>query len=219
MIRHIIATALVLTLMACQNAHGGQSKKPMPSFDKVTKTVLKNFKKQNAGDPEAIISQSQVRPIFGQLKRLGWIVAEEKQILEAVPSDSDFVVRQLRTPAGEKFMRQAGSFPEAYDRLDRLSRLPHGQQTVRDLIRGPDGYKMIQYMTTSRGGVELGKMLSKDPGGKGFNQPTGRIYTVKMLLARLKTEYADATGKTKSKTVKLKQAKPKKVAPTERLKN
>ena len=45
---------------------------------------------------------------------------------------------------------------------------------------------MIEYMTQSRGGRELGKMLSKAPNGADFNQPTGRIYTLDGLLAQLK---------------------------------
>ena len=36
-------------------------------------------------------------------------------------------------------------------------------KTVRDLIRGPDGYKMLQYMTTSAGGRQMGKQLSNAP--------------------------------------------------------
>jgi hypothetical protein len=83
-------------------------------------------------------------------------------------------------------------YPNGYDRIDRLSRLPLGQQTVRDLIRGPGGEKMVAYMTTASGGKELGKMLSNDPQGKQFNAPTGRIYTVAMLLDRMKQSQAAA---------------------------
>ena len=82
---------------------------------------------------------------------------------------------------------------DAYDRLDRLSRLPHGQQTVRDLIRGPDGYKMIEYMTTAPGGKELGNQLSNAPQGKDFNAATGRIYTAEKLLLRLEQSRAAAS--------------------------
>ena len=55
-------------------------------------------------------------------------------------------------------------------------------------------------MTTAPGGKELGKQLSDDPDGKRFNTPTGRIYTVPLLLSRLQESYAaalKAAGKTK----------------------
>ena len=38
-------------------------------------------------------------------------------------------------------------------------------------------------------------MLSRDPGGANFNQPTGRIYTEKMLVQELKRAYAAAQKK------------------------
>ena len=74
----------------------------------------------------------------------------------------------------------------------RWSGLAHGQQTVCDLIRGPDGYKMIEYMTTAPGGKNLGKQLSRGPKGRDFNKQTGRIYTAKALLERLKESHNEA---------------------------
>ena len=98
-------------------------------------------------------------------------------------------------------MRQISSYPNAYDLLDRLSRLPRGRQTVRDLIRGPDGYKMLQYMTTSAGGRQMGKQLSNSPGAGKFNEPTGRIYTAEDLLRRLEQSRAAAAKPRKSRPV------------------
>ncbi len=65
---------------------------------------------------------------------------------------------------------------------------------------GPDGYKMLQYTTTTSGGGELGKMLSNSPGAGDFNASTGRIYTVDGLLDRLRQSRAasvKAAGKRK----------------------
>ena len=55
---------------------------------------------------------------------------DDKQILERVPAKDEFLAEQLRTRSGRKFMRQISRYDNAYDRLDRLSRLPHGEQTV-----------------------------------------------------------------------------------------
>jgi hypothetical protein len=83
-------------------------------------------------------------------------------------------------------MRQISKMALAYDRIDRLAPLPHGQQTIRDLIRGPDGYKLIAYMTGTSGGTQLGRMLSTSPNAAGFNSATGRIYTAEALIEKLK---------------------------------
>ncbi len=133
-----------------------------------------------------------------QLRRNMLPLPDYKQILERVPAKDEFLAEQLRTPGGRKFMRQISRYDDAYDRLDRLSRLPHGQQTVIDLIRGPDGYKMLEYMTTTPGGEALGEQLSNAPKGKNFNRTTGRIYTAETLLKRLE----------QSRAATLKSAKP-----------
>jgi len=165
----------------------------LPSFSAVKELVLREFDKFPDHQPADIISRGQVEPVFRQLAGLGWQVADWREILEAVPADGDFLVKQLRTPGGRKFMRGIAKYPDAYDRLDRLGRLPYGKNTIRALIRGPGGYKLIEYMTTASGGRELGRQLSNAPKGKNFNDPTGRIYTAKLLLARLKESYTAAS--------------------------
>jgi len=72
-------------------------------------------------------------------------------------------------------------------------RLPHGEQTVHDLIRGPGGDELIKYLTATRGGASMGKLLSHSSGAADFNKPTGRIYTVAALVDRLQKSYAAAS--------------------------
>src|SRR4029079_4973518 len=123
------------------------------------------------------------------LKLLGWVVRDRAEIMKLVPGESEFIVRELRSAEGRTFMRQSGKYPLAYDRIDRLSRMIMGEKNVRALIRGPDGYKMIQYMTSTPYGRNMGQMLSQDPRGADFNSPTGRLYTADALLGRLQQSY------------------------------
>ena len=165
--------------------------KPIPPFNRVEKTVMQYYEKipgYKAGD---LITQKEVEPLLEQLEKQG-LPLDIKQLLAKVPAKGEFLVRLLSTPKGRRFMRRIATYPNGYDRLDRLSRLPRGHQTVRTLVGDPQGEKMIEYMTTSKGGKELGKMLSKDPGGANFNAPTGRLYTVTLLLGELKKSRAAA---------------------------
>ena len=173
-------------------ASAADGQKGPTSFTEIKRAVLRHFDKTPDYRSGDIISRSDVESLFGRLERLGWTAADRKEILKAVPADNNFLVKQLRAPAGRKFMRNIAKYPDAFDRLDRLSRLPYGKNTIKALIRGPDGYKMIEYMTTTHGGRQMGKMLSDAPKGTGFNKPTGRIYTVKQLLTRLKQSYESA---------------------------
>jgi hypothetical protein len=164
----------------------------LPDFavvEQQTKAHFKAIKDLQAGD---LISRDQVEELFEVLARFGWQVADRDEILAQVLSESDPLVKRLRTKAGKKFMRQAAGYPQAYDRLDHLERLSDGRRILDRLIEGPDGYKLIEYLTTSSGGKNMGKMLSEAPGGDKFNKATGRIYTQEQLLDRLKESYTKA---------------------------
>ena len=176
---------LAMGLVAAQAAGS-----PIPSLAKVRETVLQPFEAQEDYQPGDLITRAQVEPLLGRLRKLGLPLPDAKKILADVLPADGFLPEQFATPAGRCFMRQISCYASAYDQLDRLSRLPRGRQTIRDLIRGPDGYKLLQYMTTTRGGRQMGKMLSNSPGAGDFNAPTGRIYTVDDLLLRLKKSRA-----------------------------
>jgi len=198
--RRGILLGLTIVLGSLQAAAGAPATKSglpsLPKFNKVEEAVRGHLRKQSGYRSGDILSREQVQPVFRELERIGWRVAGQTAILQAVLPDSHPLVRLLRTPSGKKFARQIATVPEGYDRLYRLSRLPDGLQKIGVLIKGPDGYLMIKYMTTTPGGMELGRMLSQTPGGKGFNKPTGHIYTEDMLVDRLREEYDKATGST-----------------------
>lgn len=161
-----------------------------PAWKDIQATVVATLaadERYRSGD---LISQRELNEVFKALQAKGWSPADRKQMLEqALPADAP-LVRELRTEAGRKFMRQVGPMPDGYDRLDHLSRLGDGPRIVRKLIAGPDGYKLLEYLTSASGGDELGKMLAKAPDGRDFNRPTGRVYTQAALLSRLKESYA-----------------------------
>jgi len=192
-----VATLAVFAGTAAVFAGTGLASTParrLPSFAKVEETVTRHFESLPGYRPGAIITRSEAEAALKELERLGWSVADRRGLLEQVLPDNDFLVQQLRSPEGAKFMSRIATYPQGYDRLDRLRRLQNGRQTIRDLIRGPGGYKLIEYMTSSSGGAELGKMLSRSPSGAGFNQSTGRIYTVGDLLGQLKKAYGAEKG-------------------------
>lgn len=185
----LLAFAISLTGSFSAADNTADPEEPLPSFSLVAKTVRRQFVALPDYAPGDIISVSEVEPVFDHLRRMDWQVVDQRSILSQVPGDRDFLVRQLRTEEGREFMQQIKTLPSAYDRLDRLTTLPHGRQTVVDLIRATDGHKMVEYMTTTQGGRNLGRQLGHSPRGKDFNKPTGRIYTVDMLIARLKSSY------------------------------
>ena len=189
----LIAAALASAVfLQTGRAPGAETRQELPSFDKVEQIVRKHFASLSNYRDGYIIARGDVKPLWAQLEAIGWKVADRAEIVSAVMGDSSFLVRNLRTAKGRKFMQKIASYPDGYDRTDRLSRLPRGQRMVYDLIDKPGGAKMIEYMTTAPGGKNLGKQLSRGPKGRNFNKPTSRIYTAEALLARLKESHNEA---------------------------
>ena len=190
--RYFALTTFVLlgiTLAASGESTGA---KAIPPFSEVRSAVVEYFKKVPGLQAGDLITRDQVEPLLRQFQKV-WLPSDEAgQILGKVSAKGEFLVDQLSTPNGRRFMRRVAALPDGYDRLDRLCRLPQGQQTVRMLVQDPRGDRMIEYLTSAKGGHVLGQMLSQDPGGARFNTATGRIYTVAMLLARLQQSYAAA---------------------------
>ena len=168
------------------SASAADEEKPFPTLATVESTARRHFdslKDYQSGD---IISRRDVEPVFKEINKLGWRVAEKEEILAKIPADDDFLVRQLRTKAGRKFMSKATGGVQTYNRLDTFSKYKGGNQFVRDVVQMPDGYKYTTpgHTPTLR---QLGDFLPKDVN---IDRPTGKLYTVKMFLVQLRKSYA-----------------------------
>ena len=190
---HCVAAVLLSFASGVSADSTGQrgKDKSIPPFSEVRQVVWQHFQKRRDFRPTDLITREEVEPLLAQLQGMGFPLADAKQILEKIPAKGEFLVEQLSTPSGRKLMRRMAGDPSAYDRLDRFSVTPHGQQTVRDLIRSPGGEKLIYFLTKTRG-AELDTTLPSSPQGEQANAPTGRIYTVEMLLTRLQQSHAAA---------------------------
>ena len=160
-----------------------------PSLDEVKATTTAHLAEPSDYQPGDLLSRGDVTRLFPKLAVLGWKVADQREITELLLTDADFLVTQLRTRSGRKFMRRIALLPDGYDRLDRLRGMPGGERQIRELIKSPGGDKLIEYMTTTPQGANLGRSLSRGTGGKGFNKPTPRLYTEQDLIGRLETSY------------------------------
>ena len=141
--RFSLGSGLVLVLLALTPVAAGQqagtavSGKPIPSLADVQQTVWRYFQGYRDFQPGDLITSDHVAPLLKELQGKGLPLADADEILEAVPGKDAFLFRQFSTPAGRKFMRRISSYPNVYDRLDRLAGLPNGEQTIRDLMRNP----------------------------------------------------------------------------------
>lgn len=161
----------------------------IPGFKQVEAAVRGHFAAIKGYRPGDIISRKDVTSLFPKLAKMGWTVREQKDVSALVLDDGDPLVKALHTPAGLKFMRKLSPLPAVYDRMDRLRSMPYGMRRIHELIQGPDGHKLFEYMVTTPGGRNLGVQLSQGKNGAGFNEPTGRLYTEADLLGRLRLSY------------------------------
>jgi hypothetical protein len=163
-----------------------RAQRPSPENSNAGYTAVKQyFASLPDYQPGDLVTRSQVAKALAKVADAGAKVPAADRIVAATLPDNSFLARELSTPAGKKFMRKVARHPGAFSRLDRLSSMSRGQTLVRDLIRGADGDKFIEYLATTPGGRKLGSTLAGTRQGTDLNQPTGRIYTAEDLMAVL----------------------------------
>ncbi len=164
--------------------------KALPDWSRVEKLFLTT----SGAQPVAILSQGDVLPFFEQLKKMGWNVRDRAAIIDAMLPDGDPLVSELRSTQGKALSAQIQSLPGVYDKLDRLARLPNGTQTLHDLTRAKDAFKLLEFLTSAKGAAQLSTMLPKNAKDD-FNLPTGHLYTPEQFLTRVKKSHEEAAGK------------------------
>jgi len=180
------------SILAAQKVHAVAPK--LPPWEQVQKIVEQNLNYTPDYQPGDLISRRQVNPIFDALAYAGWQVKDRAEIANLVCADNDAIIRQFRSyPGGKQFMREVGKSPYGYDRVDAIDRLPGGktlgESTIELLITTPGGYKNIWNLDTSSKKQISNWMLAPGSGKLDFNASTGRLYTAKDFLTRLKQSY------------------------------
>jgi hypothetical protein len=156
----------------------------------VAKVVDAYFASQPGYQKGDLISRSQIEKIVAKLVSDGVKMSDPSSVAKLGLPDDSFLVRELSTPDGRRFMRKISQHSGSYSHLDRLSTIPRGQQLIRDLARQKDGDKLIEYLATTKGGKNMGSMMAQARGGVDLNKPTGRIYTADDLMTALKDAMA-----------------------------
>lgn len=185
-----VRTQIVMSLAVAVYMTGLASGAPRPhSIDDraLTRAVESYFASQPGYQKGDLITRAQIEKVLAKLEAAKVNVPEAASIVKLGLADDSFLVRELSTAEGRRFMRKIGQEPGTYSRLDRLSTMPRGQSLIHDLARQKDGDKMLDYLATTKGGQNMGGMMAQARGGVDLNKPTGRIYTADELIVAIKT--------------------------------
>lgn len=158
-----------------------------PRWEDIDAALTDFFKQEPNHQQGDLVTREQAERFLKLLPAFGWPLEQAGQaaLMEKMISEKHFLAQNLRTTAGTKFMRKISQYPRGYDRVHRLTGLKGGKDRLKELIRDPAGYKLIEYMTKSDGGKNMGLLLGGVPGGKEFNSPTGFAYTADTFRTRL----------------------------------
>jgi hypothetical protein len=185
------AGAILFSVIFLMTGEANTAQRPHVATEAaIAKAIEGYFAAQPGYENGDLITRSQIERIVAKVQSVGVKLDEASGIAKRGLADDSFLVRELSTADGRRFMRRIANDKGAYARLDRLSTIPRGQQTVRDLVRMKDGDRLIEYMATTKGGRNMGGMLSGARGGIDLNKPTGRIYTADDLIAAIKAAMA-----------------------------
>ena len=190
--RQFSVGAAAIATVCLLSAWNSATAEELPAFSKVDNVVRRHFESLSGHQEGDLISQTQVKPIFGAIELLGWTVSDSASIKNSVLPDSNYLVEQFRTPKGKAFMRKVSASPLAYDRLDQICRLPNGKLMINDFLRFPNA----EVTFTNKSPLAVSRLERLQPTNRrngqdktDLDQPTGRIYTVDALVARLKGSY------------------------------
>ena len=183
-----LATAILLTGFV-----NAAPQPASPDFAAIAQAIEAWFGSLPDYQPGDLITRSQIETILTKLDAAGVHVPDAASIAQLGLANDSFLVRELTTPTGRRFMRKLARNPSTFAHLDRLSTIPRGEKLIRDLIRDKDGDKLVEYLATTKGGQKMGSMMAAVPSGGNLNKPTGRIYTVPDFEAALKAAWAKAS--------------------------
>jgi hypothetical protein len=184
-----VTAGMLVTILWTTRAESASQPAPI-NFSAITHAVEVWFAAQPGFKSGDLITRDQVETVLKKLEDAGIHVPDAKSIAERSLANDSFLIRELTTPSGRKFMRRLASKPGAFSHLDRLSTIPRGEKLIRDLIRDKGGDKLIEYLATTKGGHKMGSMMAAVPGGGNLNNPTGRIYTVADFESALQSSLA-----------------------------
>ncbi len=191
LVRFVMLSAVALPpgFAACPQAQALPPNRK-PDWDEIAKVITAHFAQVPGHHAYALITQSDVGPLWVALSKRKWNVpqAERDRLTKLIPTDKEFFVERLHTAKGRAFMRNVATrFPEIYDRLDLLSRATGGgKPAVSGLIAAPDARQTVSYMFSKSGERSWAALL---PEKNSFNKPTGRIYTAESLAKELQQLY------------------------------
>lgn len=187
-----MASTVLLLALSANLARAADAKKlpKLPKFDIVKATVHREIARHPGYRNNDIITREWVAQALDAVeKQTGWKIEDRNAITAIVLPNRDYMVQQLRTRKGTTFMRHFSGTPEAFDRLDRLRRLPMGRRRIPELMNNAGGYTLVLYLAQTPSGHNMGLYLDQLRGVKNFNKPTGRLYTEKQLVDRLQKSY------------------------------
>jgi hypothetical protein len=165
-----------------------QDKAEAASAEKIRKIVDQHLSSKSGYGDGFIISRSDVKPILEDFRAAGWDPAALDRIQQSVLADDHFLVRQLRTREGRKFMKAASGFPLLYDRMEQVSEQKGGALAVRNTVTLPNGASFWN-ADAKPGFNNMVQMLPTKGGrrrsGREFSQATGKIYTATQLAQHL----------------------------------
>ncbi|MFW6114385.1 MAG: hypothetical protein ACOC7K_01450 [bacterium] len=166
-----------------------------PSFSQVERVVKSALAEREGYRPKDLINRSDVERVLKALAESGWRPSDHEKLLDETLSEDNPLVQILGTKPGIKFMRKVKGYELIYDRMDRVCRVRDGKRMLADMSKLPDGERYAK-MERPAGVPGFLELLPKRSSGKvrsieDYKKPTGRIYTEKQLLKRLKQSYQE----------------------------
>lgn len=192
--RVVILTALALMQLGTARPAVAQQK-PLMSAALMEQLTRQHLAALPAKPYSDLIIWEEISPLLDEIERRGWDMPYREGLQEVMIGKSDFLSQFAQSRHGSKWLKASNS-KLLLDRVDRISRVSGGQQTLKRVAKLPNGK---QYARPKAGDFQPGLVELLPPAKYGrkrkipdYNKPTGRAYTVDQVVDKISELHAEA---------------------------
>ena len=185
MLRAILA--LVVSLVAIDEV---TAQNPPPLMDWKTMEQITNqwLDSQPPRGYAKLIVWEDIAPLLEEVQKKGWAMPYARHLEAVMVKRSDFLAQFAASESGARWLNAAGGSQLLLDRVERVAKVEHGQRTLRDVAKLPNGSKFAgaKPQNFMPGLVDLLPLKGgKRPEIKDYDKPTGRLYTREQVMQYL----------------------------------
>lgn len=169
--------------LACVPLHAETKLPALAVAERLVTDCVKQRAGYRAGD---LITAEEVAPALAELEKMGFSVKTKEQGVIRLLSQTNPLVKLIRSQHGLALQQKLRGQPLPFDRLERLMRFSAGRHLVEELVKQEDAARVIE-LGTDAAAQKLAKEFPREAACRNLEVRSGLTYTLDEYLSHLRT--------------------------------